>query len=167
MALADVKIISTAGYDLPPSMVFRTEASSTQINAGEPVGIGGTGSNYVIQIVDAHPILADTYLTGMVGIAATTGTAAASAADGTIEVNLALPGIVYACKALDVTTINTDGKLLAVLNDNVYFDLTTGTYTVDVANSSTGGTGGLRIVGGDIVNGIVYFVTHIQCGYFA
>ncbi len=167
MALADVKIISPGGYALPPSMMFRTEASSTQIFPGDPVIIGGTGTNYVTVCADAHPLLTDTYQTGLVGIAATTGTTAAAAADGTVEVNLALPGIVYACKALLASSINTDAKLLAVLNDNVYFDLAAGVYTVDVANSSAAGTGGLRIVGGDITNGIVYFIVHAVNTYFA
>jgi len=167
MAFGDVKIISQAGHDLPPSMVFRTEASSTQIFPGDPVIVGGTGSNYVTVCADAHPLLADTYLTGLVGIAATQGNAAALAADGTVEVNVALPGIVYACKALSATLVNTDAKLLGMLNDNVYFDLTAGVYTIDTANSSTGGTGGLRIVGADIVNGIVYFIVHGVNTYFA
>ena len=167
MALGDVKIISPGGLTHPPSMVFRTEASSTQIFAGDPVIIGGTGTNYVIVCPDAHPLLTDTYQTGLVGIAATTGPTAAAAVAGTVEVALALPGIVYACKAKTSTTFDTDAELLAVLNDNVYFDLATTTYTIDVANASAAGTGGLRIVGGDVTNSIVYFVVHVQNTYFA
>jgi len=167
MASGNVSVISPGGLNSVPAMVFRTEASSTQIFAGDPVIIGGTGTNYVIVCPDAHPVLTDTYQTGLVGIATTDGPTAASAVAGTVNVSLALPGVVYACKAKLASTIDTDAELLAVLNDNVYFDLTGGVYTIDVANASAAGTGGLRIVGGDIVNGIVYFVVHVQNTYFA
>ena len=163
MATGNVRIINEAGTQ-GSSWVFRTQASATQIQPGEPVTVSG---NYVIPCATTYPRIADTYLTGMVGIAATQSPTAAAAVDGTVEVNLCLPGIVYACKTKLATTINTDAKLLTFLNTNVEFDLTSTVYTIDTANASTGGAGGLRIVGGDITNGIIYFIVHAVNTYFA
>ena len=163
MATNDFKVISLGGCATAPAMVFRTEASATAINAGEPLLVGGTGTNYAVHPADAKILISEA---NFIGASATVGTHT-STADGTVAITMALPGMVWACKALLASTINTDAKLLAVLNDNVYIDLTSSTFTIDVANSSAGGTGALRIVGGDIVNGIVYFTTHTAGTYFA
>ena len=163
MAIGNVRIINEAGTQ-GSSWVFRTQASTTQIQPGEPVTVSG---NYVIPCANSYPRLADTYLIGMVGIAATQSPTAVAAVDGTVEVNLCLPGIVYACKTKLATTINTDAKLLTFLNMNVEFDLASTVYTIDTANAAAGGAGGLRIVGGDITNGIIYFIVHSVNTYFA
>ncbi len=155
MSLADVSIISPGGANLPSAWRYRTEAASTAINAGEPVGVGGTGTNYVAALADAKPITSDA---NFAGIAATTSTQTASA-DGVVDVFMPVTGVVYSCKAKTASTFDTDAEILAVLNDNVYFDLTAGVYTIDVANASAGGTGALRIVGGDPMTSTVFFMS--------
>lgn len=141
---------SQAGNMLPASFTFRTEAGATAILAGEPVKIGGTGTNYVVPIADAEP----TTTVLMMGIAASSSTHTASVG-GTVEVILATPEIVWEAKAKTASTVDTDAKILALLNDVVPFDLTTGSFTVDVAAAAA--TNGLRILGGDPSRGVVYF----------
>lgn len=155
MALGDVSIVYPGGQNLPASQRFRTEAAGTAINAGEPVVIGGTGSNYVVPLADGTP----TTTNRMLGIASSTSTQTASA-DGVVDVILAVPGIVYRCAATTPANIDTDAELLAILNDRVAFDLASGTYTVD-ENQGDNSANGLRIIGGDIVNGTLDFITMV------
>lgn len=144
-------------------MSFRTEANTTVPNPGEPLAVGGTGTNYAAVLADAKPIISDA---SFIGIATTEGTQTASA-DGRVDVLLPIPGMVYACKAKTASTFDTDAEILAVLNDNVYLDLTSGVYTVDVANASAGGTGAFRIVGGDAASATVYMVMHTSGTFIA
>lgn len=150
MALGDVSIIyPVAG--LPPAQSFRTEAAATVINAGEPCKVGGTGSHYAVPSADAEPVTSSpTFL----GIASSTSTQTPTL-DGLVYVDLALPGMVFSARATSAAAIDTDAELLAVTLTKVAFDLTSGSYTVDTA--SAGATNGLIILGGDIVNGFVYF----------
>lgn len=161
MSLADVSIIGPSGQNLPSALSFRTEANTTVINAGEPCKIGGTGVNYAVITADAEPVTTDPTF---IGIAATTSTQTASA-DGLVDVYPAVPGLVYACKAKTASTFDTDAEILGVLNDKVPFDLTAGVYTIDVA--AAGATNGLRIVGGDPTNAVVYFVIREGVNYMA
>jgi hypothetical protein len=138
-----------------PCITFRTEAAATAIYAGEPVKIGGTGSNYVVPLADAEP----TTSADIMGIAASDSTQTASA-NGTVDVYLAVSDAVFECKAKTATTFDTDAEILAVLNDIVPFDLTSSTYTIDVAAAA--GTNGLRIVGGDPATQMVQFMILAQ-----
>lgn len=155
MSLADISVISQGGQNLPPSLRCRMEANTTVANPGEPLAVGGTGTNYVAVLADAKPITSDA---SFAGIATSLSTQTASA-DGVVDVLLPVAGVVYSCKAKTASTFDTDAEILAVLFDNVYLDLTAGVYTVDVANASAGGTGAFRIVGGDPNTSTVYFVT--------
>jgi len=154
MSLGDISILSPGGQQLPPSMRFRTELNTTVANPGEPVAIGGTGTNYVAVLADAKPLTSDA---SFAGIASSLSTQTA-AVDGVVDVLIPVGGIVYACKAKTSTTFDTDAEILAVLNDNVILDLTNGVYTVDVAAGSAGGTGAFRIVGGDPSTATVYMI---------
>ncbi len=150
MALANVSPYSQGGAMLPAAFPFRTEAAATAILAGEPVKIGGTGSNYVVPLADAEP----TTSVLMMGIAATSSTQTATA-DGTVDVYLASPEVIWECKAKSAAAIDTAAELLGILNDVVAFDLTSGEYTVETASAAS--TNGLRILGGNISKGTVYF----------
>lgn len=163
MSVADITIVSPGGQHFPPSMRFKTEAASTAILVGEPVAIGGTGTNFVAVLADAKPITSDA---SFAGVAATTSTHTASA-NGVVDVLIPVTGLVYACKAKTASTFDTEAEILAVLNDNVYLDLTAGVYTVDIANASAGGTGAFRIVGGDPSSQTVYMVMHTAGTFIA
>ncbi len=144
MAQGNVKIVKHEGDVVP----FRTDAGSTAILPGEPTMIGGGGNNYAIVLTDAKPVVAtDEFL----GIALSIGTHT-STADGVVNVGVPQPNkTVLRAKAKDTTAIDTDAELLAILNDNVLFDLTGTAYTID--EGVDGNTAGLMVRGGDIVKG--------------
>lgn len=148
---------------MPPAMRMRMEANTTVANAGEPVAVGGTGTNYALLLADAKPITSDASFIGICSSLSTQTTAL----DGVVDVILPVPGIVYACKAKTASTFDTDAEILGVLFDNVILDLTSLVYTVDVAASSAGGTGAFRIVGGDPSTQTVYMVMHTAGTFIA
>lgn len=155
MAKADVKIVDAGGVGVTPSRVFRTEAAATDILVGEPVKIGGTGNNYVIPLATGDPEIGTDR---MVGIAASNSSHTASA-DGTIEVYIPIPGVtLMECAATTAANIDTDAKLLALLNDSVTFDLASSTYTVDENEGDDIDVHGLLLVDGDVDNGTLQFV---------
>lgn len=154
MAKGDVRWFDTGGRINVPVRTFRTRAGETAINAGEPVLIGGTVGTtapYVIVLTDGKPTAGTDYF---VGVAASTSTHSASA-DGTVDVYLDSPGVIWAAKAKTATTFDSASDV----NDNLFyrivFDLTSSKYTADVAADAV--TGGLRIVGGDYTTYTVYF----------
>lgn len=132
------------------SIPMKTEAASTAILVGEPLKLNG---NYVVPLADAEPVVGSEVVAG---IAASDSNHTASA-DGTIQVYLPSDSIVWECEATTPANMDTVSELTAILNDKVTFDLVAGKYTVD-ENEGDGATSGLRIVGGDISTGLVYFV---------
>ena len=159
MAKGDVKIVDSAGYGQIPDKTFlvddRTTTSDTQIFAGEPVKIyGGEGGNYVTHLATGDPEIGTDI---MVGIAASDSTETSSA-EGTVEVYLPLPGVVYRCAA------TTSGNLAdGILFDCVTFDLTGTTYTVDENEGSDENVHGLRILDYNSTAGTVDFVIQQSC----
>ena len=148
MALGDISVISPSGQNLPASTPYRVAASATLIQPGEPVVIS---TNYVLKLATSTP----TTTLRMLGVATSLSTNTASL-DGLVDVQEAIPGLVYSTRALTPANINTDAKLLALLNKRVLFDLTSSVFTVaesTVDNSANG----LQIVGGDIVGGFVFY----------
>lgn len=150
MAKNDVKIIDQGGHNVVPTRRYRTEAGATQILLGEPVKIGGTGSNYAIPVPTAEPTVA---IGAVLGIAASDSDETA-VADGFVDVYLPLPGVLYRAKATTPANIDTDAKLLALLNDTVGFTLAAGVYTV---NEDDAVGDGLSIKGGSIAEGTIEF----------
>lgn len=144
MAKGNIQVVKQGG----DVVKFRTDAAATAILPGEPCIIGGGGNNYAIVLVDGKPVIAtDEFL----GIAQSEGTHTATA-DGTVLVDVPQPNkTVYRAKAKDTTAIDTDAELLAILNDNVLFDLTGTTYTID--EGADANTSGLMIRDGDITKG--------------
>lgn len=159
MALNDITLHLPAQGTVP-SIPFATEAAATAILVGEPVKLGGTGGNYVIPLANGDPeISADV----VAGVAASASNHTASA-DGEIQVYVPFAGAVFSCKANTPGNIDTPAELKAILNDRVTFDLGSGIYTVD-ENEGDDADHGLRIVGGNINTGDIYFVFR-QSGTF-
>lgn len=159
MAKGDIRVIDVGGKINVPVRTFPTRSGTTAILAGEPVGISPSGAGaavnpYVVALADNTPVKGTDYF---LGIAAAAGTHTSSA-DGYVDVYLDLPGTVYAAKAKTPSTWNTQ-KL--VDNETFYrivFDLTSSSYTADVASDAVGR--GLAIVGGDYTTYTVYFVAN-------
>lgn len=153
MAKGNVKILRNP-HGVSTTEVFLTEAAATAIYAGEPVKLKAAGSEYVIPLADADPVLGTD--TSFVGIAASDSNHT-SGADGEIEVYLLQPGVVYACKAKSATAFDTAAEIKALKNTKVLFDLTSSTYTVDTG-ASADTENGLIIIGGDADTSTVYFM---------
>jgi len=155
MATNDVKIVDVAGANVTPVRKFRTEAGEADILVGEPVKIGGTGNNYVIPLAKGDPEIGTDR---MVGIAASDSNHTASA-DGIVEVYIPIPGMtVMRADAHTAANIDSDAKLLALLNDSVTFDLTSTTYTVNENEGDDPDVHGLMLVDGNIDEGTLDFV---------
>lgn len=136
-----------------PTWEWQVDASATLIYPGEPVKLSSAGSPFVIKLADNEPVIGTT--TQVVGIAATTSTNTSVVA-GKVKVYIPLPGTVYACKATTAANVDTQSELDALVGDNVLFDLTSTTFTVD-ENAGNNATYGIQIVGGDPNKGEVYF----------
>lgn len=154
MSANDVRI-STVGNGSLVTRTYRVEAGAVgSIDVGEPVKIGGTGLNYVILLATGDPEIGTDR---MVGIAARVSTDTV-ADDGTVDVWVPDANSVMTCAAHTAGNIDTDAKLLAILNDSVTFDLTTSTFTVNENEGDDPNVHGLMIIGGDINQGTLDFI---------
>lgn len=153
MSTNNVKVHVVGGLNAISTRVCQTEAAATAIAVGEPVKLKSSGSSYVIPVADAEPVIGTT--TEVVGITKSAGTHTASA-DGTVEVYIPNSQIVWKCKAKTSTLADTDVEILALENDRVLFDLTSGVYTIDTAAGDVA-TSGIEIVGGNSATQEIYF----------
>lgn len=154
MALGDVRFYDVGGKSNVPVWKFLTKANTTAIKAGEPVVVAQALSvfgAYPVVLTDGLPIRNTDYF---LGIAASTSSHTSSA-DGTVDVYLDLPGTVYACKAKTAAQIDTQAEVDSTVFYRIPFDLTTSTYTADLANATTAG---LTVIGGDPTTSTVFFV---------
>ena len=157
MAKLDVTVVKNP-YNCQPTMTCQvddyTTSSSTQILAGEPVKLSAAGGNVVVKLATGEPAIGTDIV---FGIAASDDTATATA-NGTVEVLLPLPGIIYRCKA------HTPANLAeGIRYDTVCFDLSAGgVYTVDEDEGTDEDVHGLRIVDFDATNGTVDFEIKIN-----
>lgn len=135
---------------------FRVEAgAANSIAPGKPVKIAGTGLNYVDLLATGDP---EVGTDRMVGIAVSTSTDTA-AADGVVDVAMVQPGVtVMRSKVTTSTDMDTDAKLLAILNDSVTYDLTSTTFTVDENEGDDPNVHGLMILDGNITDGTVDYI---------
>lgn len=145
MSAGNVTILVGANASTAPMKVYQTEAAATAILFGEPVKLKTAGSQYIIPLADAEPVVGTT--TAVVGIAATNSTQT-STANGIVYVFENLPGAVWLCAAKASTAVDTQTEYNALVNVPVLFDLTAGVYTVDTA--VTASTSGLVIESLDI-----------------
>ena len=146
MAKGDIKVVKQGG----DVVKFRTDAAATDLLIGEPAMIGGGGNNYAIALTDAKPVIAtDEFLGIVVRASDHTGSV-----DGTVLIDVPQTNkTVLRGRAKSAAAIDTDAELLAILNDNVLFDLTSSSYTID--ESVDANTAGLMIRDGDIVRGTI------------
>lgn len=154
MAKNDVKIVDLAGLNTLATVTWQTEAAATAIYAGEPVKLKAAGSPYAIPLADGEPVVGTT--TAVLGIAASDSTQTASA-DGTVQVFLPMPGVVYEANAKTASTVDSQSEINALCGDRVVFDLTSTSYTIDAA-AGDGSTKGVYIVGGDAVKTVKFMI---------
>jgi hypothetical protein len=149
----DITIVGTGGLNVVPTTKCLTEAGATAIYAGEPVKLKSAGSQYVIPLADAEPVIGTT--TQFIGIAAQDSGHTATA-NGYMDVYMYNPAVVYAVKAKSATAADTQAEIDALLGNSILIDLTSSTYTIDTA-AGNAATSGLQVVGGDPELGLIYF----------
>lgn len=153
MSKGDITVIGISGGARP----YRVAASETRGYAGEPIGCLATYSSgvattdYVVVLSDAKPVIGTD---NFVGVAAenmkvnSAGTVLAH----TLSVVVPIPN----CTRLQgrgktFANVDTDAEILALLNNYVLFDRTSGVYTID--DTAAADTSGLQIVDGNYVKG--------------
>lgn len=167
MAANNIKVIkSHYGTE-----VFRTEANiKLGMAAGDAVIVAGTGTNYVDLLLDGMPTRGTDVFVGVTK-SDPRNIANTAAADGLQAVELVGPGTILVAAATTAANINTDAKLLAILNDVTNFDRSAATaagiLTVDETNTTAKKSSTLMnvIIGGDIQKGTLRLV--VQTGFFA
>lgn len=152
MAANNVRILKH-GYTVQR---FRTEANiKLGVAAGDAVIVAGTGTNYVDLLTDGMPTRGTDVFVGVTHNASTN----TASADGVMDVELVGAGTILEAKATTAANINTDAKLLGILNDTTNFDRTAataaGVLTIDETNTTAkkSSTLSLVILDGDIVKG--------------
>jgi hypothetical protein len=155
MAANDIKTLkSKYGSEL-----FRTEANvKLGMAPGDAVIVAGSGTNYVDLLLDGMPTRGTDVFVGITksGAANIPNTAAAN---GVQIVELVGPGTILEGKATTAANVNTDAKLLGMLNDTTNFDRSAATaagiLTIDETNTTAkkSSTLSLVIISGDINKG--------------
>ncbi len=135
--LGDIQIFTEGAFGYPGDDAFCVGASSTLINAGEPVAksLGNTAGSYVTPAATNTPVVGTDFYAG---IAATTSTNTSTLA-GSVRVTKLLPGLTYLISPAVAATFNTQAKYDALVGARVLLDLTTGTYTILASDGSTSG----------------------------
>ena len=161
----DVKVVAHGGT----TRVYKAEDTDTasrslSMKPGEPVKVGGTGSNFAILLATGDP---ESGTDEMLGIVRKESTETASV-DGEVEVVTLIPvKTVLRAQPTTSTSINTQVKLDALKLDWVSFDLTAlagtnGIFTIDADEGSDVSNHGLQIIDGDINTGDIDVITHGQ-----
>lgn len=159
MAGKRFKIIDQGGHAVVPTVRFQTEANVAvgAITPGMIVKWKSNGSPYVIPVVGTHAIGT---ATAIVGLVASTGTQTA-AADGTVDVYMPLPGIIYQGFPSTDANVDTASELNALVGDRVAIEISAttdaGNWTID-ENAGESQTNPYLIVGGDPTVPVVNFM---------
>ncbi len=150
MSARDIKVLkSHAGVQR-----FRTESNAyVGLEVGDAVKIGGTSTNYVIPCLDGDPEQGTDIFVGVTSAAATN----TASADGVVDVELLVPGSILEGNAETVGDLDTDAKLLGLLNDFVTFSRSAATaagiLTINASEGTDTAVHALWIIDGDIVKG--------------
>lgn len=154
MAAGDISLRTSNPNPLALPRLVAAGGIST-INNGEPTKTGAQISStgfYVAPMVDGNGTSSQEFA----GIAKSVSTDTA-AADGSLQVFLPTPGIIYAAKALSAAAVDTPIEVNQLVGKRVVFDLTAGVWTVDTA-AGTATTNNVVVVGGDYTTSTVFFV---------
>ncbi len=127
-----------------------TISRGTPTKSADAYNASNTGA--VVPMVDADGTTAQFFT----GIATVNSTDTAGAA-GVVTTWLPLPGLVYSCAAKDSTTFDTASEIKIAYQKCALFDLTSVTWSIDVAASNDKKVNCIVIVGGDPNTSTVYF----------
>ncbi len=167
MAANDLKVLkSKYGTEM-----FRTEANVLvgEMPGGDAAIVGGTGTNYAAIMVNGGPTRGTDIFIGVTE-SSPNNRANTASVDGLQSIQLVGAGTCLQAKATTPGNINTDAKLLAILNDVTNFDRSAatlaGTLTIDETNTTAAksSTLSLTIVSGDIQKGTLR--VYVNSGFF-
>lgn len=167
MAANNIKVLkSKYGTEM-----FRTEANVLvgEIPAGDACIVGGTGTNYAAIMVDGGPTRGTDVFIGITE-SSPNNRANTASADGLQSIQLVGAGTCLVGNALLATDINTDAKLLGILNDTTNFARSAATLAGTLTINSTTTTAkksstlSLTIVSGDIQKGTLR--VYVSSGFF-
>ena len=165
MAVNNVKIIKNGGPNFEFQAEDRTTSSITvAMQLGEPVKVGGTGTNFVLPLLTGDCEIGTDEFVGIVAEESTE----TSTVDGTVLVTQLIPGLtMLRAQATTVANINTVAKLLALRGDWISFDVTgagtngpTGVFTLDEDEATDPNVHCCKIMDGDITKGSLDVIVH-------
>lgn len=140
-------------YDMEPvitqSRIVASGAVGT-IDQGAPTKQGTAGVAAVM--VDGDGTTSQIFT----GIAKTVSTDTV-AANGTVQLILPMPALVYAGFSKSAAAADTQAEIDALQGKRVVFDLTTGDWTVDTA-AADNAANGVVIMGGDYRTNTIFFI---------
>lgn len=146
------------GLSAVPTIKYQTDAGSGVIEEGMLTKFTSNGSPYTTPLVTGdHTIGTDTAITGLVAKDSTH----TSAADGTVELYLPLPGIVYEGYASTAANVDTQAEIDLLCGDRVPIAIsattTAGDWTIDEDGGETQAQA-FQIVGGDPTKKTIWFI---------
>lgn len=161
MATNDIKVIKNR-YSTEK---YRVKANvNLGIGGGDGIIISGTNTNYADILLDGMPTRGTDVWIGI-----SDGNASNTAAvDGILDVAIVGPGSILTGRAKTAANINTDAKLLAILNDTTSFARSAATVagllTINETTNVTArksSTQSIQILSGDITKGTLNVIV---CG---
>lgn len=153
MAAGDITLRTTNPNPLVVSRQVASGAVGT-INQGEPTKTGAQIAStgyYAAIMVDGNGTSSQEFT----GVAKNVSTDTV-AADGSVDIFIPTPGIIYAAKALLASAVDTLVEVNQLVGKRVVFDLTAGSWTVDTA-AATATTNNVIVTGGDYTTSTVFF----------
>lgn len=153
MATGNFRVVEGRAHTNVWQVDDRDTSSATTIAAGEFTKTNATAAPYAVPLVDADLTIGTDQT--LVGLAAKASTETASA-NGTVEVIVPLPDLVYEGRVLTTTLADTQSEVDALVGDYLVLDLTSSTWTIDTA-AGTGANNAFLIIGGDPLRSTLKF----------
>jgi len=165
MAVGDIKVIKGAGPVVRYLAEDRGTSSVTSaMLPGEPVKVGGTGTNFVLPLVTGDPEVGTDEMVGIV-YSESTETAAA---DGEVYVTTMFPvKTILQAKATTSSNVDTQAKIDVLMGDWIALDVTgagtngpTGVFSFDENETTDPNVHGFKVVAGEPVRGTLNCMVH-------
>lgn len=149
-----MQVIGVSGGAHP----YRVAASATRGYAGEPINSlaartsGAADVNTVVVLTDTKPIIGTDNFVGIATKNMKVNSAGTTVVAHTLMVAVPIPNVTrMRGRAKTAANVDTDAELLAILHDEVTFDLTASVYTID--DTAASNTSGLMIADGNVTKG--------------
>jgi len=153
MSRNDIKLHSPIEDQFSVNCIVASGAA-TSIESGEPTKTASSG--YVAIMIDTDGTTGQRFA----GIAKSDSSDTA-AADGTVDLWLPLPGLIYSALAKTAANADTQAEVDGLFAKRVYFDLTSSAWTIDTGATDSA-TNCVVIIGGDYHTSTIYFTYSVS-----